>query len=205
MLPFSLLYLWLNTIGGSFQSGLDGCIRTDIRGGLVIFENFLFIISALFLVPHYGLVGLYMRNCSKQLPVYYSAGCLFRVIFSRVAGRSLQVEPNIFQRDVPIWSSNFQVHRHICYVVEPVSKMLLGKFGNMSLAGYYEVAQRLITQTRTILLAANPVLIPVVAHFQETDEKKIKSIYRADYKLIYYISIPAFMGIVALSPVLAIY
>ena len=193
LLPFSLLYIWLNTLNRAFQAGLDGCMRTDLRGALVILGNLIFVVLVILLVPQFGLIGLVYAQLLQAITMILLGWGLLRTILDELPTIPYIWNLNHF-REMIRYGANVQIIGLSVMMFEPVSKILLGKFGSLSMAGYYEIAQRLVSQTRAILLAANQALIPVVAHFFEINENRIRSIYRIDYKLLSYISFPAFMA-----------
>jgi O-antigen/teichoic acid export membrane protein len=46
---------------------------------------------------------------------------------------------------------------------DPITKALLTKFGGLSLVGYYEMANKLIYQIRSLKVSANQILVPAFA------------------------------------------
>ena len=58
ILPYALVSLWIATLSGVFQSGLDGCQRTDLRVLFNILNSVLTLYMAVMLVPKFGLLGL---------------------------------------------------------------------------------------------------------------------------------------------------
>jgi O-antigen/teichoic acid export membrane protein len=202
LLPFALFYLWLITISGVFQSGLDGCLRTDLRGLLVIGGNFLLLGLALVMVPRFGLIGLVYAQLFQAF-----AMALIGWAFLRYAIKDLPIVLRQWSygsfKEILGYSANLQLINICVMLFEPVTKMFLAKFGGLSMAGYYEMAQRLVSQIRAVLLAANKILVPVIARLHETDPKRIQDIYKDDYRMLLYLALPAYMGIVALSPVIS--
>ena len=79
---------------------------------------------------------------------------------------------------------------------EPVTKGLLSRYGGLAMVGYYEMASRMVLQFRIMIVSANQVLVPVIAALQETAPDRIRTIYRESYRLIVYLSVPLFAGLV---------
>lgn len=202
LLPFSLLYLWLSTINGVFQSGLDGCLRTDLRSLMTMSGSIIYLILAFVFVPQFGLIGLvYSQLIQKVL------SGVFGWILLRRELNYLPLFPYYWSwarfKEMFQYGANLQVIAITVILFEPTTKMLLGKFGGLSMTGYFEMAHRLIIQIRSLLLSANLVLVPVVAQLQEINSKKIHGIYKANINLIAYIAFPAYAGVVAWGPVIS--
>jgi len=202
LLPFSLVYLWLMSISATFQAALDGCLRTDLRGMVVIGGSVLLLGVALLLVPRYGLLGLVYAQIGQAFITAIAGWLLLRTTVKQLPSVPHQWRYGCF-KEMLGYGANLQVINICVMLFEPVTKILLGKFGGLSVAGYYEMAQRIVAQIRAVLLAANQILVPVVAQLHETDARKIQDIYCAGYRLLLYLSLPAFTGIMALSPVIS--
>jgi O-antigen/teichoic acid export membrane protein len=84
-----------------------------------------------------------------------------------------------------------------------VTKSLLTKFGGLHMTGYYEMANKMIIQIRGIVFNANKVLVPAIANLQERQPDIIQGIYLKSYRLLLYMAVPIFTGVVALSPVIS--
>jgi len=202
LLPLSLGYLWLLTLSSVFQAGLDGCLRTDLRGLLVIGGTLLLLGMAILLVPRFGLVGMVYAQLAQVFITAVVGWLLLRTIIKQLPIVPYQWRYDRF-REMLGYGANLQLVNICIMLTEPVTKMFLGKFGGLSAAGYYEMAQRLVSQSRAVLLAANQILVPVIARLHETDAKRIQDLYRANYRVLFYLALPVYTGIMALSPVIS--
>lgn len=86
---------------------------------------------------------------------------------------------------------------------DPVTKGLLSKFGSLSMVGYYEMASRMVQQFRALVVSANQVLFPAIADLKERDPKKVASVYRTSYQLLFYLSLPLYSLIIISLPVIS--
>jgi len=86
---------------------------------------------------------------------------------------------------------------------DPITKALLTKFGGLSMTGFYEMASRMILQLRALLVTANQVLVPTIADLQEKNPELIQSVYKSSYRLLFYLALPLFLVIVALTPIIS--
>jgi O-antigen/teichoic acid export membrane protein len=58
--------------------------------------------------------------------------------------------------------------------------------------GYYEMAARMMTQLRSVIISANGVIVPVVAEFQEKSPDRVKPLYLTSYQILVYLSLPSY-------------
>lgn len=202
ILPWALISLWLMAVAGVFHSGLDGCQRIDLRGGLLIGSSLLSLLFAVLLVPRYGLAGLAYGQVIQAALMLAVSWLLLR--------RELPVLPPVPWRwskarfgEMLAYGVNFQVASIGGMLFEPITKALLSKFGGLSMTGYYEMANRMVYQFRTLLVSANQVLVPVIAGLIETSPERVVNVYRESYRLMFYLSVPLFFGILAAAPVIS--
>ena len=86
---------------------------------------------------------------------------------------------------------------------EPVTKVLLARFGGLAMTGYYDMASRWVVSFRELIVQANQVLIPTVSNLQERDPKSLPALYRESYRLIFFLSVPAFAFVIVAAPIVS--
>jgi O-antigen/teichoic acid export membrane protein len=86
---------------------------------------------------------------------------------------------------------------------DPITKGLLTKYGGLSMTGYYEMANRMVLQLRSLLVAATQVLFPAIAELNEKNSETIYSLYKNSYRILLYIALPFFSAIVAFTPIIS--
>ena len=87
---------------------------------------------------------------------------------------------------------------------EPATKALLAKFGGLAMTGFYDLASRWVVTFRELLVQANQVLVPTIANLQERDPEAVPRIYRESYRLIFFLAIPTFAFLLAVSPLVSL-
>jgi O-antigen/teichoic acid export membrane protein len=203
ILPYTLVSLWLATVGGVFQSGLDGCLRTDLRASFNILNNCLTLAMAVMLVPKFGLLGLAYTQVAL-------AGLLLLLswIYLRTELRELPYVPHRWT--VPIFKEilqygiAFQTISFVGMLLDPITKGLLSRYGGLASAGYYEMANRMTSQFRALLTAPNQILVPVIADLHETESDRTLSVYKLSYRLQMFLSLPLYAGVLAAIPVVSV-
>lgn len=202
ILPYTLISLWFIAVAGVFQSGLDGCQRIDLRSWILMGSSIFYLVLTVMLVPDFGLIGLAFGQVLQTGIVLVMSWILLR--------HELKILPlipyrwsKILFREMIGYGANFQIVSIVGMMFEPVTKGLLSRFGGLAMVGYYEMASRMILQFRAMIVSANNVLVPVIAALQETTPDSIRTIYRESYRLVVYLSVPLFSGLVTAIPVIS--
>jgi O-antigen/teichoic acid export membrane protein len=202
ILPHALIAYWIAMLASVFQAGLYGCQLITYRNNLLMVESVSFLIICYFIAGKYGLVGLAYARVIQNL--------ITMVVSWIVLKRHLHILPLIPYRwdrtifkEILGYSTNFQIISILAMLCDPLTKGLLGRFGSASMVGYYEMANRLVQQFRSIIVSANQVLVPAFAHLKELEPEKIRSVYLKSYRLLFFISIPVFSGLIICSPVIS--
>lgn len=203
LLPFALFSLWVSTLASVFQASLNGCQRNDLYSLTTVAGQVLYLFFALVLVPSQNLLGIAYAQAIQSLFLLVASGLLLKKEIS-----SLSLLPRLWSkplfREMLGYGLNFQVTSIAAQLMDPLTKVFLTKFGGLSQVGYYEMANRLILQLRSLLVSANQVFVPVVADMQEQDPSRIKAFYLEAYEVLTYVSIPFYGAILAFSPLISV-
>jgi O-antigen/teichoic acid export membrane protein len=202
VLPYAAISLWLMVIGTVFLSGLDGIQRADLRGLIIVLGQLLYLYMVCWLVPGNDMKGLGISHVAQS-------------VFGLVAGwmalrgklRGLGAFPYRWSssacREMFGYAINFQINGIAQLLFEPTSKALLSKFGGLSWVGYYEMANRMIMQIRSLLVAANQVVVPVVAYLLEKDPSRVPAAYKRCYEVMFYLSVPTYSLLLLAIPAIS--
>jgi len=199
ILPYAILSLWLISIANVCQSALEGEQRFDVVGTVNIILGSVYFFLVIGLVPDYGLMGLAYAQVIQSSVLVVVLWVLLIIEFPRLSIVPCHWHKNLFFEMLG-YGVNLQVAAISLLLFEPVTKLLLSKFGSLSMVGYFEMANRMVTQFRSLLVTANRVLIPVIAALHERAPCRVKEVYKRSYGLLMYLALPLYIGIVALSP-----
>jgi O-antigen/teichoic acid export membrane protein len=199
LLPYAVMSLWVTTLGGVFQSALDGCQRSDLRSLFVTGNSLLTLITAMVLVPRFGLQGLAYAQLALSLVLATASWCCLKRELQELPAFPHRWNRSLF-REMMRYGANFQIISLVTTSFDPVTKSLLSKFGNLSMVGYYEAASRMIMQLRSLLVSPNQVLVPLIAGLQETDSDQVRNMYVKSYRLQAFLSLPLYAGIFSVAP-----
>jgi len=203
ILPYAMVSLWVTSITSVYRSGLDGCQRIDLRAMTTIGGSFLNLTMVIILVPLNGIIGVAYAQIIQS-------GFMF-IISSFFLSRELPGLPSLpihwdlsIFREMIWYGINFQFVSIMVMLFDPLTKLLLSKFGSLEMVGYYEMANRMIMQFRGLLVSANQVLVPVIATYKELSPERIRKVYFNTYRLVVYLSLLLYGAILTIIPLISV-
>ncbi|MEK6801193.1 MAG: oligosaccharide flippase family protein [Nitrospirota bacterium] len=202
VLPYAVMSLWLMVIATVFLSGLDGIQRADLRGLIIVCGQVLYLSMVYALVPSEDMKGLGISHVAQAGFVLLAGWVAIRSKLSWLGMLPYRWSSSAF-REMFGYAINFQINGIAQLLFEPTTKALLSKFGGLSSVAYYEMANRMIMQIRSLLVAANQVVVPVVASLLEKDPSRVPAAYRRCYEVMFYLSVPAYSLILLAIPAIS--
>ncbi len=202
ILPYSLLSLWIMSMTGIFQSGLDGHQRIDLRNYLSMAGASLYLILSLIFVPYYGLEGVAYSQVTQSILIFISSWMLLKRLLPDLGIIPAKWDKNIF-KEIITYGVNFQIISITTMFYDPITKALLSRFGGLSSVAYYEMANKMIQQFRALIVSANRVLVPTIADLQERTPEKIIDVYLTSYQLLFYLALPLYSLIIVSLPIIS--
>jgi O-antigen/teichoic acid export membrane protein len=106
-------------------------------------------------------------------------------------------------KEIFSYGVNFQIISIVNMLFDPITKALLSRFGGLSVVGYYEMANRLVSYMRSFIISANQVIVPAIADLQENDPEKIKRVYLLNYQVLFFLSLPLFSAVIISAPIIS--
>jgi O-antigen/teichoic acid export membrane protein len=97
---------------------------------------------------------------------------------------------------------NFQINSFVMLLFEPMTKILLGRYGELAAAGYFEMAQRLVMKVRALIVESNRVIVPVFAGMEQGGDGA-KRLYISNFRYLFFFITPIFAGLLALIPAIS--
>ncbi|HEY3347132.1 MAG TPA: oligosaccharide flippase family protein [Nitrospirota bacterium] len=202
ILPFTFVSLWVMLIANVVQGSLDGHQRIYIRSSIQMFGTLLYMTACFVAVPHFGLKGLAACNIGQSVFVLTASWLMLRKFMPSLPLIAYRWDKGLF-KEMAGYGLNFQVITICNMFFDPVTKSLLTKFGGLHMTGYYEMANKMLIQIRGIVFNANKVLVPAIANLQERQPEIIQGMYIKSYRLLLFMAVPIFTGVVALAPVIS--
>ncbi|MGF7038577.1 oligosaccharide flippase family protein [Mucilaginibacter lappiensis] len=167
ILPYSLICLIVNAVNGVYASVLDGMQKNYIRNAIFSSSSILLLVGAYLLAPKYHLVGVAVAQIAQS--IFTLLACLTVIVFKlKYNPLKWNWSKDIFKQ-IFSYGMKFQFISLASMINEPLVKILLGKFGGMAFAGYYEMANRLLSQARGVIVSATQSLVPVLVNVSKDE------------------------------------
>jgi O-antigen/teichoic acid export membrane protein len=197
LLPYALVTLCINTVSGVMMAGLDGCQRMDIRNILLMVGIVINLGLVMYLLPEFGFIALAYSQLFQAILVLLAS-----LIFLRRELPTFSILAR-WRKDhfLEIWryAFTFQLTSILAMTYEPVTKGLLSYFGGLSMVGYYEMANRMVMQVRSLIVSVNRIFVPAVAEIVERDIEEVKALYLKSYEIFFSMNLVLFGGIAAIT------
>lgn len=188
ILPFSLICLIVNAIAGVYASVLDGMQKNYIRSLIFTVSSIVLLGLTFILTPSHGLKGVVFAQLAQS--IFTILACLILVMrITKYNQFKWQWSKEIF-KEIFAYGVKFQVISISAMLNEPVTKLLMAKFGGLQFTGYYEMANRLIMQLRGVIINANQSLMPLMVKSSEDKQSNRTNIlYRINFLAVASISL----------------
>jgi O-antigen/teichoic acid export membrane protein len=203
ILPFSLVSLILNAISGVFNSAIDGIQKNYIKSYIIIFSSIILLLTSVLLTPKFGILGLVYAQIFQSIFVLIITIISFKKLFYISLDFRWNWDSALF-KEIFNYGIKVQVSSILEMTFEPITKLLLSKYGGLTMVGFYEMATRLTVQLRSLIVSANQVIIPVIAESKENNPSNIKIIYIKLFSIILYLDILLTSFIIVFAPVISL-
>ena len=202
ILPHAIFSVWLMLLASVVYSALDGMQRIDLRGSTLMVGSVLNLGLCAALASKFGLTGVAWAKIGQNaFLLILSTALLAKCLRSTSWLRPGWSRP-LFKESIG-YGINFQLMSLANMLWDPMTKGLLSKFGSLEMVGYYEMAARLVTQLRSIIISANAVLVPVIAEQQEKSPDKVIRLYLDTYSVLFVLALPAFTLVMVCMPLIS--
>jgi O-antigen/teichoic acid export membrane protein len=202
LLPFALVSLWINSVGGVFQAGLDGLQRNALRSIVTLSGSLLLLIAARILVARRGLEGLAIAQLVQGGFVLLVSWLLLKKEIPALPLLPFRWRRDLF-KEMARYGAGFQLMTIATMLFDPITKALLARFGGLTSAGYYEMANRMVMQLRALIVNANQVLVPVIADLHETTPELVADLYTQSMRVLLFFALPFYSVVIVITPVVS--
>jgi O-antigen/teichoic acid export membrane protein len=201
LLPFALWSLWLGAMAGVMLSALDGCQRMGVKAAISIIGQVVLLACAYYAVPRVGPIGIGIAQTVQSAVTFVSAALIVISLLGQPPKTWLHWDGPRF-RELISYGGKMQIAALGQLMFEPAVKAMLTKFGGLAFTGYYEMANRMISQFRAILVAALQSIVPYVAASSGKLDY-VRDKYRSLYSLLIFLAIPYYALIALLLPLIS--
>lgn len=202
LLPAALLGLVLAAAGNVFAVAIDGTQRMDVRVVIQMISTLVQLAVTWFVLPRWGLLGLGWAQVAQAGFVLIASAVTVAVLLRRPLRDYFGFEPGRL-KELFRYGGGMQLSAIAQLLCEPLLKVLLTAFSGLALTGYYDIANRIVLQFRSVIVAAYTALVPHVAAVSghgEIDPARLRSIYREAAAVLLFVMLPYFACIAAVLP-----
>ncbi len=200
--PYAFASLWLSATAGLVYASIDGFQRVDLRNLLLMLGAGVFLGAALLLVPERGLVGLAQAQLLQSATVLVTSWLVLRHLLPELPPLPWRWSRRAFSEMIG-YSLRFQAITLTQMLFEPLTKSLLAKFGTVSAAGYFEMANRLALQLRAFIVTAHTAIVPTLTNIGETTPALLRGIYETSCRLVAFLLLLLLPLLIALTPLIS--
>lgn len=162
ILPISFFSIFLMILVGVLSGSMDGIMLMGLKNLFLGISHVFYLFLVYEMVPIYGLVGVAYSQCIQYL--------ILIILMWLTLKREIKNLPVIpYQWDFKVikemlsYALNFQAISIVGMFWEPVIKIMMSYWGGLTSLGFYEMANKLIVQTRNIIVESARIVVPVTA------------------------------------------
>jgi O-antigen/teichoic acid export membrane protein len=202
LLPAALLGVVLTASGNVFLAAIDGCQRVDLRACLQIGSSLIQLGMTWYVLPRRGVAGLGLVQVVQAGSLLVAGLVTMAWLLRRPLRDYFGFEQTRF-RELLVYGGGLQVAAIAQLLFEPLLKVLLTSYSGLALTGYFDMANRIVMQFRSVIVAAYTALVPHVAALAGADgiePERLRAIYRESFALLLYVVLPYFACLAASLP-----
>ena len=202
LLPWALGSLWLTSLANVFASSLDAMQRTPARAFTVVLAGTVQLVGAWLYVPRHGLPALGPLQVVQSLVFLASGSCITLWLLGD-ARRHLFRFSRPRLKELFRYGGGFQLIALSQLAFEPSVKWLLGAFGTLAQNGFFELANRAVSQLRLVIAAAYQMIVPAVAARigrDGADAGGTATAYLRAWRLLVLLMVPWYAAVACVLP-----
>jgi O-antigen/teichoic acid export membrane protein len=202
LLPWALASLWFGAIGQVQLCALDALQRTDLKMFATLGAGAGQLAAAYALVPTYGLPSLGPVQLVHAV-LTLTAATVVVVFALKVPARSWMAWTRTRLSQTLRYGFGVQAASLGQLLFEPAVKALLAVQGGPALTGYFELANRAVTQCRMLIVSVCQMLIPYLSYHsgsQAPAAARTVRVYRAVHSVLFVFTVPYFALLAAALP-----
>lgn len=162
LLPPALLSVVLGTGANVIVSAIDGCQRIDLRAWLQIGSGLVQLVLTALVLPRWGLNALGQVQLAQALFLLVAGLAVLASLLRCRPGAYFGYDGTRF-RALLKFGGGMQLGAIPTLLFDPLIRVLLTTYSGLTLTGYFEMANRIVTRFYNIAIAPLGALTPHVA------------------------------------------
>ena len=181
--PMIVIGFFINTLSGVHLQALDGLQLIYLRNIINIFSKLCYSILIYSMIYQYGIMGISIAFLISALITIVLSTFFIRKYVPNKRIFLLRFDLEIF-KEISNYGVNFQLSSLAQVIYDPLTKLLIKKFGGIDCVGLYELASKILFQIRQLIVIVTSTIVPVVAELKEKNNKYINELY---YKIFNFV------------------
>lgn len=197
----ALVTLVFNILNSVIYAIYDGMQLTYLKNKFLIVGLLVLLFITVLSISKFGLLSIFFAQLIQSIFIFL---CL---LFYLIKLNFINI--NLFtvsKNDIKLFfkiGHNFQIISLTLIFFEPITKYFLNKYTGLSIVGIFELANKILLQLRTLLVASMQVLIPYITHKKALGDLNVDEIFTKLFKISSLIA--AFLFTIVLFTLIVIY
>lgn len=198
LMKWSLVCFWLNGVNSIFLSAIDGLQLIYLRNILIIISTIILVFLSYFL-KKYGIVGIAYAQVIQSILLIVGNIVLLAKRLKTITFLNFSWDKSSFFVMFN-YGGKIQIIGILSVFGEPFIKFLFSAIGDFTGLATYEMASRLVSQVRNLIVQSNQSIVPYVAGKYSISRKEIKEIYYKNLNILGLLAIPIIFNLIYFSP-----
>jgi O-antigen/teichoic acid export membrane protein len=194
---------WLNSVCFGLYGVLEGMGRYDLRLACVMAGGICTLLAAFLMAPVDATLAICVTFLSGAVASFVCALGCNAWILGRVPAIVVRV-PVIEALRLMRLGAQVKIAGVLNLALDPVTRILLTRFGGVEATGIYEIAYRIFWQVRSMVVAALQVMVPRLAMQGASDVGASNALVTRFAQLGALMGLPAFMAALLIVPTVGI-
>jgi O-antigen/teichoic acid export membrane protein len=146
-----------------------------VLGSLALFAG------TFILLPFYGLSGVLAAQICQAIVVLFVSWMALQQIMPALHRLPLQWRPRVV-KELFSYGAQVQLISVLVFFSEPITKFIMSSFGGLDALALFEMANRLVGQTRSLIVSANQSLIPAYTDLSTRKSSDLFSLFEKNVR-----------------------
>lgn len=195
LLPYALLSFWISIIGGVILSALDGMQKMVVRSRIFMMGQAIFTFFGLIFIKYFDVLGLAYAQLIQGIFLLSCGGIVLARVFGKFYISSYKFSFRIL-REIFGYGVTVQAGVIFMTILDPITKLMIVHDGGASVAGYFEIANQIVSRIRALITSANQAVIPHIASIDSHIPNVISNFYKENLRVLTFASLPLFSLII---------
>lgn len=204
LVPWAIGVSIVSALAYAVISAIDGAQRADLRALVVMASTTAFLVASWFLTPDFGIIGFAAAQIAQQ-GLMLALGWI--VLRRHVA--DLGWLPQRWRRDVFAETTGYALKLNAIGVIglmfEPLAKFALNHAGGPGLVAIFDLASRLVTQLRAMVITAAAPLSPAFAARPHPGDPGFRSMLEKALRIGAFASVGLALAALVAAPIVSLF